>query len=123
MVVTLEAEKSMRLLVREIVPVMVRGIPDFMRFPQLEDGAYRKQLLQRKNTKVQWVHLLPGFRSNSIGFFVTKICFQFSNIFDNFPFFSKKFPSKRIPPIFTIRIPRHERRMGSKSLPWPWEFA
>ena len=36
MVVTLETEKSMRLLVREIVPVMVRGIPGFMRFPNLE---------------------------------------------------------------------------------------
>lgn len=43
--------------------------------------------------------LLPGFQKDSIiGFFVTKISFQLSNIFDNFSFFSKKFPSKRTAP-------------------------
>ena len=60
MVVTLETEKSMRLLVREIVPVMVRGIPGFMRFPNLETVPIESNCSNEKTPR--WNGCFPASR-------------------------------------------------------------
>lgn len=52
---------------------------------------------------------LPGFQNNSMGFFFTKICFQLSNIFDNFSILFEEVSFKTHPPHLYKSDPWHSQ--------------